>query len=293
MKKILIFVFLMLFIVFVGILINPISSKAKDWNQVQKILSQNGVQQDDTIRFDFYRTDVYLKINGAKVNSYPVLDTWVAFTPMLDHTMMMCTFVLLQSEVEPVIEKLIANNIQVMGIHNHHMYENPRIIFMHCCGHGDAAKLAEVFKEALNITNTPPISKPTDLKSDIDWQKTESIIGLKGKKQADMIIFSTPRADKIYDMDVELNPLSGVGQTIVIQKAGDKAIAIGDFVVTAQEVNPVLKALTLNGLRVTSIHNHMLEENPRTFCLHYWGFDTQEKLAKGLRAALDKINIIR
>lgn len=287
MKKIIIF------ILFICFSTNPVFSHAKDWGQVQKVFGQKGIQQGNTIRINLPRTDLKVKINGMAIDPYMALAGYVSFTPMHDHSMMMCTMVLLQSEVEPVIKKLIANNIEITGLHNHLSGENPRIMYLHCNGHRDAVKLAKGFKSALTTTKTPLSIKSATQKTNINWKNVESILGLKGKKQGSLIMFTIPRADKIYDMGTEIPTLMGVGQSVSMQKVGNKAISIGDFVVTANEVNPVLKALENNGIRVTSIHNHMLNENPRTFCLHYWGYDNPDKLAKGLRAALNKINIVR
>jgi hypothetical protein len=69
---------------------------------------------------------------------------------------------------------------------------------------------------------------------------------------------------------------------------GGKAAITGDFVLTADEVNPVIKALRSNGIEVTAIHSHMLNEQPRLFFMHFWANDDAVKLAKGLRAAIDK-----
>lgn len=273
--------------------LNLVFSQTKDWSQVQKIFGKKGVQQGNTLRINLPRTDLKVKIHNMAIDPYMALGGYVSFTPMHDHTMMMCTMVLLQSEVEPVIEKLIANNIEITGLHNHLANETPRIMYLHCSAHGDAVKLAKGFKSALDTTKTPLNSKETYQKSNINWKNVESIIGLKGKRHGDLIMFSVSRADKIYDMGVEIPPIMGVGQSMTLQKVGNKAISIGDFVVTAEEVNPVLKALTNNGIIVTSIHNHMLAENPRTFCLHYWAYGNPEKIAKGLRAALNKINIVK
>jgi len=268
------------------------SDNTKDWSQVQKIFKQKGIQQGNTIRINFARTDLDEKLNEIPMDSNLALGGYVAFTPMQDHAMMMCTMVLLQKEVEPVIEQLIANNIEITGLHNHLCGENPKIVFLHCTGHGDAAKLAKGFKSALDKTQTPLLQKNVYPKSNINWQDVESILGFKGQKQGNMILFSIPRADKVYQMDAEMSLLMGVGETINMQKVGNKAISVGDFVLTAHEVNPVIKALTSNEIKVTSIHNHMLDENPRTFCLHYWGYSNPDKLAKGLRAALNEINIV-
>lgn len=270
-----------------------LQSKTQDWSQVQKVFNQKGIQQGNTIRINFSRTDLKEKINGIAIDSNLALGGYVSFTPMHDHSMMMCTMVLLQSEVEPVIRKLIENDIQIAGMHNHLCGENPKIVFLHCSGHGDAVKLAKGFKKALDVTKTPLTSNFSYPESNIDWQNVESILGFKGEKQGTMILFGIPRADKIYEMDTEIPTLMGVGETINMQKLGNKAVSVGDFVITANEVNPVLKALTLNDIKVTSIHNHMLTEDPRTFCLHYWVYGSPEKIAKGLRSALNEINIAR
>lgn len=287
MRKIFIFIACLIFSM------NPVFSQTKNWSQIQKIFGQKGIQQGNTLKINFVRSDLKVKVNGILIDPNLALGGWVAFTPMHDHTMMMCTMVLTQNEVEPVIKKLIANNIEIAGIHTHLYGENPRIMYLHCMGHGDAVKLAKTFKSILGATKTPLSLKTVYEKSNIDWKNVESILGLKGKRQGNLIMFSVPRGDKVDDMGTELSLLMGVGQTINIQKIGNKAISIGDFVVNADEVNPVIKELTNNGIRVTSVHNHMLREIPRTFCMHYVGYGNPDKLAKGLKAALNKINIAK
>jgi hypothetical protein len=71
---------------------------------------------------------------------------------------------------------------------------------------------------------------------------------------------------------------------------GGKAAITGDFVLVAKEVNPVLKELLGHGIEVTALHSHMLDEQPRLFFMHFWANDDAQKLAKGLRAALDKVD---
>ena len=62
---------------------------------------------------------------------------------------------------------------------------------------------------------------------------------------------------------------------------------------TAEEVNPVLRTLGEHGIEVTALHNHMLQEEPRLFFMHFWGVDEAGKLAEGLRAALGKVNVAK
>lgn len=86
----------------------------------------------------------------------------------------------------------------------------------------------------------------------------------------------------------------GVAQAINFQPTGGgKAAITGDFVLIASEVNPVIRALRENGIEVTALHSHMLTESPRLFFMHFWANDDAQKLARGLRAALDKVNIAK
>jgi hypothetical protein len=81
----------------------------------------------------------------------------------------------------------------------------------------------------------------------------------------------------------------GVATAINFQPTGNgKAAITGDFVLTGEEVNPVIKELRAAGIEVTAVHSHMLDEQPRLIFMHFWANDDALKLARGLRAALDK-----
>jgi hypothetical protein len=100
-----------------------------------------------------------------------------------------------------------------------------------------------------------------------------------------------PRRDKVIESGMEIAPagIMGVATAINFQPTGGGNAAItGDFVLAGEEVNPVIKVLRENGIEVTAIHSHMLTEQPRLIFMHFWANDDAIKLAKGLRAALDK-----
>jgi hypothetical protein len=93
---------------------------------------------------------------------------------------------------------------------------------------------------------------------------------------------------------MEIPPAMGTVTAINFQPTGDEKAAItGDFVMTANEVNPVIRALEEQGIQITALHNHMLEEQPRLFFMHFWANDDAQKLARGLRAALDQMNVTK
>jgi hypothetical protein len=129
---------------------------------------------------------------------------------------------------------------------------------------------------------------------DLDTAKIDQILGAKGKNMSGVYQFSIPRAEPIKDGGMVVAAAMGTANAINFQPTGGgKAAITGDFVLIAKEVNPVLKALRENGIEVTAVHNHMLDDQPRLFFMHFWANDDAEKLAKGLKAALTEVNIAK
>jgi hypothetical protein len=167
---------------------------------------------------------------------------------------------------------------------------------MHVLGHGEPGKLAAAFREALAASKTPiqggtPGSQPAaGERIDLDVAALDQALGRKGKVNGGIYQVSVPRAEPVRDHGMEVPEAMGSAIAINFQPTGGgKAAITGDFVLTADEVNPVLRALRENGIEVTALHNHMLGEEPRLFFMHFWANDDAQKLAKGLRAALDKV----
>jgi hypothetical protein len=126
---------------------------------------------------------------------------------------------------------------------------------------------------------------------DLDTAQLDKLIGAKGQANGGVYQFNVPRTDPIKENDMVMAPVGPMGVAIAINfqpTGGGKAAITGDFVLSSDEVNPVIKALRANGIDVTAVHSHMLDEQPRLFFLHFWANDDALKLAKGLRAALDK-----
>jgi len=201
--------------------------------------------------------------------------------------------VLLQEEVNPVMKKLIEQGIEITAIHNHLLRASPAVMYMHYMGHGDAAKLASAVRSALEESKTPlePPAKPALQPTiELDQAAIEKALGAKGTPNSGVLQFSIPHAEAIKEHGMTLPASLGMGIAINFQPTGDgKAAITGDFVLTAREVNPVLRALRDNGIEVTALHSHMLEEQPRLFFMHFWANDDVQKLAEGLQAALGKV----
>src|SRR6185369_9863489 len=166
------------------------------------------------------------------------------------------------------------------------------VMYLHFSSNGDPRKLAEAMRAALSLTETPmEVQQPAASQTTaVVWTKVEAIFGKAGQKKGNLLQLGFPRQETIKEHGMEVPPFLGMATAINMQAVGNKAATTGDFVLLAEEVNPVVQALTGHNIAVTAIHSHMLHESPRLFFLHFWGHDEPEKLASGLKAALDKTN---
>jgi hypothetical protein len=197
--------------------------------------------------------------------------------------------VLLDGEVPAVQKKLVALSIDITALHNHLIDESPAVKYMHIEAVGEAQQLAQEMKSVLELSGTPMASPSASAQTSTpDWSKVEAILGRKGNRNGNVLSVGIPRSERILEQGMEIPPFMGTATGINIQMIGDKAATTGDFVLLADEVNPVIKVLNDNGIAVTALHNHMLREQPRLFMLHFWGHNAPEKLAEGLKAALEK-----
>jgi hypothetical protein len=265
-----------------------------DWQTVDETFGRKAAISGDVHRYGFPRSDLSVTLDGVTIKPGLALGGWIAFKPTHDGAMAMGDLVLLESEINPVMAKMIANGIEITAVHNHLLRASPATFYMHVAGHGDPVKLASAIREGLAESKTPgvvaaPTSPPPAV--DLDTAQLDQIIGVKGQANSGIYQFNVPRRDPITEGGMPLTPVGplGVATGINFQPTGaGKAAITGDFVMTADEVNPVITALRTHGIEVTALHSHMLDEQPRLFFMHFWANDDAIKLAKGLRAALDK-----
>jgi len=213
---------------------------------------------------------------------------------------MMGDLVLTESEINPVMSKLLSEGIQVTALHNHLLRATPPTFYMHVSGTGDPAQLARNVRTALEEGKTPfDIKPPAEAAAasaaiDFDTGKVDAALGRKGKANGGVYQFGIPRADTIKMDGMAVPAAMGTAIGINFQPTGGgKAAITGDFVALASELSPLITALRDNGVEVTAIHNHMVEEEPRTFFVHFWANDDAVKLANGLAAALKTVNVAR
>jgi hypothetical protein len=257
-------------------------------------LGRKGAVSGDVHRYGFPRSDLAVALDGVTIKPALALGGWVAFKPMHGQAMVMGDLVLLETEISPVMVKLMEGGLEITAVHNHLLRANPATFYMHVGGHGDPVKMAAAIHDALGASKTPlatpsPASPPPAI--DLDTAQLDQIIGVKGQANGGVYQFGVPRRDPVSEGGMQLTPAGPLGLATGINfqpTGGGKAAITGDFVLIGDEVNPVIKALRDNGIEVTALHSHMLDEQPRLYFMHFWANDDAVKLAKGLRAALDK-----
>jgi hypothetical protein len=266
-----------------------------DWKAVEQAMGRTGATQPgDVYRFSMPRSDLAVTVQGVRLKPALALGSWIAFKATSDGAMAMGDLVLTESEIAPVMSRLQEAGIEQTAVHHHVLHETPRVVYMHVHGHGDPIKIAEGVRAAVALTSTPaedPAAAPAAGELGIDTARIASTLGHSGRLNGGVYQVSVPRAETIRDQGREIPPSMGLGTAINFQPTGGGEAAItGDFVMIASEVNSVIRALRQNGIEVTSLHNHLLNDEPRLFFMHFWANDDAVKLSRGLRAALDATN---
>jgi len=254
------------------------------------------------------RSDLKVVLDGVELKPALALGSWLAFRRhgSGSEVAVMGDLVLTDDEVNPVMTRLAEGGVEITAIHNHLLRNQPHTMYMHVNGRGEPGKLAATLRAALEQSKTPlgggegggsqqpPAGVSTASGIDLDTAAIDRALGHKGKVNGGVYQVSVPRAETPRDDGMEVPEAMGTGIAINFQPTGGgKAAITGDFVLTADEVNPVLRALRANGIEVTALHNHMLDDQPRLFFMHFWANDDAQKLAKGLSAALEKVKIAK
>ena len=249
-------------------------------------------EKEGVFKVTLPRTDIKATVAGVKMNPELGLSAWAAFTQAGDHTMVMGDMVLLEDQVNPVMSVALDNGLEVTALHNHFLWDSPRIMFMHIGGIGDeltlAMAVAQVFsklKETRDSKPAPPNADIDPMNSSLDPKKIAAIIGTPGAMKDGVYKIVIGRKAKMGDHEVGKE--MGLNTWAAFAGSDDKAIVDGDFAMLESEVQSVLKVLRAAGINIVAIHNHMINETPRYVFLHYWGVGTIADLAKALKAAIE------
>jgi len=278
----------------------PALAKAADidWQKVDAALGKTAAVSGEVHRYGIPRSDLHVTLDGVAIKPALALGGWVAFAPVHGEAMVMGDLVLLETEITSVMTKLLDGGLDITAIHNHILRASPATFYMHVGGHGDPEKMAGVIRSALSANHTPFDQPATSAGPapgvDLDTAQLDQIMGVKGAATGGVYQFAVPRRNPATEMDMQVNTALGGANAINFQPTGNgKAAITGDFLVTGNEVNPLIRALRAGDIEVTAIHSHMLDEQPRMFFIHFWANDDALKLARNVRAALETTAIAK
>ena len=249
---------------------------------------------DGVVRIAWARNDVPVKVDGMPLKPFAGLGSWAAFTKAPHGAMVMSDTVVFADEVSPAMDAAFANGLEVTALHNHFFYDEPKVYFMHIGGQGDPEKLAAAVKQvwdAIKRVRSERTTPSDRFRGDVPREGTidpapiERIVGHKAQVQDGVAKITIGREGRMHS--TKIGGSMGLTTWAAFSGSSERAALDGDFIMTAREVQPVLRALRKAGINVVALHNHMIGEEPAFFFTHFWGKGTAEKLAKGVRAALD------
>src|SRR6516225_8284223 len=223
-------------------------AQAIDWAKIDGILGRTGAVGGAVHRYGFPRSDLQVTLDGVTIRPTLALGGWIALQPMGNMAMVMGDLVLLQSEVNPVMAKLIEGGVEVTAVHNHLLRAEPLTFYMHVGGHGDPLKMAQTIHDALAVSKTPltaaaPPAQPPAI--DLNTAQIEQIIGAKGANNGGVFAINVPRRDPISEQGMAVGaPIMGGATGINFQPTGGgKAAITGDYALIGTEVGDVMRTL--------------------------------------------------
>ena len=258
---------------------------------IVRAIGKEGDLTGEMYKVSFPRSDLTVKAGNLVIRPALALINWAAFIKSDNTAISYGDLVLLDDEINPAISKLEDSGIELSALHNHLLHENPRIMYIHFVGRGDEVGMAKGIREALAVTKTPlhPITSGPENKPDLA-KEIEGIIGYPGSMGGGVFHINVPRNDiHVAAMGAAIPGYMGMNTPLNFQLEGNNAAINGDFILRPAEVNPVIKVLRANGIEIASVHNHMLDEEPRLIFMHFWAYGDAVDLAKGLKAALGQV----
>jgi biotin operon repressor len=269
-----------------------------DWSKVDQAMGKKGSDLPGGVhKYGLPRSDLKVTVDGVTIKPALALGSWLAFQPAGDGAMVMGDLVLTDTEISPVMQRLIEAGVEITAVHNHLLRTSMPVLYMHVGGHGDAVKLAQALHAGLALSHTPlsqPSAPPSPAPLDLDTAALDKALGARGTVNGGVYQFSIPRAESVSEGGMAVPPSMGTATALNFQPTGGgKAAITGDFVLLGSEVNPVVKALRQHGIEVTALHSHMIDDSPHLFFMHFWAHDDAQRLARGLRFALDLANVKR
>jgi hypothetical protein len=246
-------------------------------------------EKEAAFKVTYPRNDIGATAAGVRLTPALGLTAWASFSGGGARTMVMGDVVLTEDQVNPALSAALDNGLQVTALHDHFLWDSPRVMFMHIGGMGDETKLATAVGKVFAVLEEKgevPTADIDPAKSTLDPARLDAAFGKKGEFRDGVYKATWGRTTKEHGRT--LGNTMGVNTWAALAGSNDKAVIDGDFAVLESELQDVLKALRHAGIDIAAIHTHMSGEQPRILFLHYWGVGPAEQLAKGVMAALKK-----
>jgi len=255
-------------------------------------------EKEGVYKVTFARDDVKIAVDGWTMPPFMGLGTWAAFTKGA-HTeaMVMGDTVLFEDEVNSAMSAALDNGLQVTALHNHFFFDRPKVFFMHIEGEGSVDDLARAVKKMYDTTKAirGQNAKPAELfaavgqvslpeKNSITTAPLSEIFGMQGESKDGMVKFTIGRPAMMHGVKIDKD--MGVNTWAAFAGSDDNAVVDGDFAVTEDELQPVLKALLKSKINIVAIHQHMTHEEPRIMFFHYSGRGSAKDLAQAVKGGL-------
>jgi Domain of Unknown Function (DUF1259) len=268
--------------------------KTLDTATIERLTGVKGElsEKEGVFKVSMPRSDLDITVAGVRMTPPLGLTSWAAFQKAGEQVMVMGDMVLLEDQVNPVMSVALEGGLEVTALHNHFLWDTPKVMFMHIGGMGEEAKLAgAVGKVFTTIKDTSggkgevPRVELSPAQTSLDPKAIEEVLGAKGQLANGVYKVTIGRTTTMHGHEV--GNAMGVNTWAAFAGSDEQAIVDGDFIMFEREVQSVLKALRGAGIHIVALHHHMIEESPRTVFLHYWGVGPTRELAQGLKAALD------
>ncbi len=259
------------------------------WKKVDEVFGRPGKVQDGIYKVTFPRTDLRVTVDGIAVQPALALTSWIAIRGTGQQAIADGDLVLSADEVNPVISALQDSKVEITAVHNHLIGEQPQVYYVHFFGRGPTQEIASALKQALSKSKTPLSVPQPPTAAPWDTAAVEKIMGKKGTTSGTVLGFAFARTHSISMHQQTLPPPMGMATAINFQPAPGGVASSGDFVLRESEVNPVIATLRKHGIRVTAVHNHMLDDEPRMVFVHFWGVGSAQDIAGGLHDALAQL----
>jgi hypothetical protein len=269
---------------------------ALDATRIDQITGLKGKlnEKEGVYKVTLPRNDVKVAVDGWAMPPFMGLSTWAAFTETESGAMAMGDTVLFEDEVNPAMSAALDNGLNVTALHNHFFFDHPKVFFMHVEGEGSIDKLAAAVRKVYDSIKETRAANPQPKdsfggrslpeKNSISAGPLNEIFGMQGESKDEMVKFTIGRPAKMHGVKIDKD--MGVNTWAAFAGTDDNAIVDGDFAVTEDELQPVLKSLLKDKLHIVAIHQHMTHEEPRIMFFHYWGRGSAKDLANAVKGGL-------